>query len=445
MMRSMFAGVSGLRSHQVMMDVVGNNIANVNTIGFKASRVEFQDTLSQLIRGASGGTGEATAGVNPQQVGLGVRVGGIDLIFSQGASQLTGKATDVAIQGDGFFVMRMGTETLYTRAGAFNFDQDGFLTDPSGAIVQGWLTDPATGAIMTNAPVGDIQLPVGQVIAPQATKSVTVGGNLSANLDPADPTTWSPVRTAISIIDKQGTAQRVEFVFTPATDATVTPPALVPNEWDVQVLGPDGTPLETAPGDDIIRLAFDVNGGLTTIDGAAYNPPISTLPPFTFEGNATVTGDEVTFDVNFGAPGSAATLSQYGGGSTAAAISQDGSTTGYLRSFAISDDGVVSGVFSNGRSQPMARVAMGSFNNPSGLVKSGGSMYRATGSSGQALVGTPGTAGRGSMSAGTLEMSNVDLAQEFTNLIIAQRGFQANSRIITASDELLQDLVNLKR
>ena len=444
MMRSMFAGVSGLRSHQVMMDVVGNNIANVNTIGFKASRVEFQDTLSQLIRGASGGTGEATAGVNPQQVGLGVRVGGIDLVFSQGASQLTGKATDVAIQGDGFFVMRMGTETLYTRAGSFNFDQDGFLTDPSGAIVQGWLTDPVSGQIMTNAPVGDLKLPVGQVIAPQATKSVTLSGNLSANLNPNDPTTWTPVKTAISIIDKQGTAQRVEYAFTPKTDSAG---ALVPNVWTLSATGPGGA-LNTVGGSSSIDLTFDVNGALTGLtEGTTttpYNPPVTTLPQFVFTGGAGP-ADDVTFDVNFGAPGSAAALSQYGGASTAAAISQDGSTTGYLRSFAISDDGVVSGVFSNGRSQPLARIAMGSFNNPSGLVKAGGSMYRATGSSGQALVGTPGTAGRGSMSAGTLEMSNVDLAQEFTNLIIAQRGFQANSRIITASDELLQDLVNLKR
>jgi len=164
MLRSMFAGVSGLRSHQVMMDVVGNNIANVNTVGYKSSTVLFQDTLSQMVRGASGGTGEATAGVDPQQVGLGVRVGGTDMSFSQGASQLTGRATDVAIQGDGFFVVRLGTESLYTRAGSFNFDQNGYLTDPSGAVVQGWMGDKQ-GTISPNSPVGDIQLPVGQVIA----------------------------------------------------------------------------------------------------------------------------------------------------------------------------------------------------------------------------------------------------------------------------------------
>jgi flagellar hook protein FlgE len=415
MMRSMFAGVSGLRSHQVMMDVVGNNIANVNTIGFKASRVEFQDTLSQLIRGASGGTGEATAGVNPQQVGLGVKVGGIDLIFTQGASQLTGKSTDVAIQGDGFFVMRMGTETLYTRAGSFNFDQDGFLTDPSGAVVQGWLINPLTGKIETNSPVEDLKLPVGQVIDPQPTSTVSIGGNLSADAALTDP----PVTTAISVIDKLGSAHRMTFQYTKTAD----------NAWDLAVFGPESNtvPIATA------SLAFDPATGALV---SAAPVSVNYTPPG---------GDPMSFTLDFGTGGTPGALTQFGGASTAAAINQNGTGTGYLRSFAISDDGVVSGVFSNGRSQPLGQVAMCSFNNPAGLVKSGGSMYRASGSSGQALVGTSGTAGRGSLAAGTLEMSNVDLAQEFTNLIIAQRGFQANSRIITASDELLQDLVNLKR
>ena len=416
MLRSMFAGVSGLRSHQVMMDVVGNNIANVNTVGFKSSTVLFQDTLSQLVRGASGGTGEATAGVNPQQVGLGVRVGGTDMIFSQGASQLTGRATDVAIQGDGFFVMRLGTETLYSRAGSFGFDQNGFLTDPSGAVVQGWLGD-SSGAISTNSPVGDIRLPVGQVISPVATTKVTLGGNLSTTALTTDPA----VSTAIQVIDSLGTPQRITVNFSKTAD----------NAWDMKVIGPDGTTQigSTTP------LTFDPTTGALT---SPTTPPSFTFTP---PGGAAA----LTFSVDFGTTGAANSLTQFGGSSTAAAISQDGSTTGYLRSFAISDDGVVSGVFSNGRSQPLARIALGAFNNPGGLVKSGQSLYRASGASGQALVGTPGTAGRGSMAAGTLEMSNVDLAQEFTNLIIAQRGFQANSRIITASDEMLQDLVNLKR
>ena len=416
MLRSMFAGVSGLRSHQVMMDVVGNNIANVNTVGYKSSTVLFQDTLSQLVRGASGGTGEATAGVNPQQVGLGVRVGATDMVFSQGASQLTGRATDVAIQGDGFFVMRMGTETLYTRAGSFGFDQNGFLTDPSGAVVQGWM-GAVDGDISTNSPVGDIQLPVGQVISPVATTKVTLGGNLSTTALPTDPA----ISTAIQVIDSLGTPQRITVNFAKTG----------PNAWDMTVIGPDGT----------TQIGSTTGLTFSAATGELTSP--TTLPSFSFTppGGAAA----MNFDIDFGAGGAPNSLTQFGGTSTAAAISQDGTTTGYLRSFAISDDGVVSGVFSNGRSRPLARIAMGAFNNPGGLVKAGQSLFRASGASGQALVGTPGTAGRGSMAAGTLEMSNVDLAQEFTNLIIAQRGFQANSRIITASDEMLQDLVNLKR
>jgi flagellar hook protein FlgE len=265
--------------------------------------------------------------------------------------------------------------------------------------------------------VGDIKLPVGQVISPVATTKVTLGGNLSTTALTTDPA----ISTAIQVIDSLGTPQRITVNFTKTAN----------NAWDMKVLGPDGT---TQIG-STTGLTFDPTTGELT--SPTTPPSFSFTPP----GGAAA----LTFSVDFGTAGAPNSLTQFGGSSTAAAISQDGSTTGYLRSFAISDDGVVSGVFSNGRSQPLARIAMGAFNNPGGLVKSGQSLYRASGASGQALVGTPGTAGRGSMAAGTLEMSNVDLAQEFTNLIIAQRGFQANSRIITASDEMLQDLVNLKR
>jgi flagellar hook protein FlgE len=411
----MFSGVSGLRVHQTMMDVVGNNIANVNTVGFKSSSVIFQDTLSQLLRGASGGTSDTDAGVNPEQVGLGVKIGGIDLVLTQGASQLTGRATDVAIQGDGFFVVRSADETLYSRAGSFTFDENGFLTDPSGAIVQGWLADPTTGNVQTNAPIGDIKLPVGQVINPVATSSVKLAGNLSASSLTTDP----PISTAIEVVDSLGTKQRVGFEFV-KTGA---------NAWSMTAKDPTGAVIGSP-----VALTFDPS------TGALLTP--STPPAFTFTppGGAAA----LTFSADFGS-GTATSLTQLGGSSTAAAIDQNGTLTGYLRSFAISDDGSVSGVFSNGRSQVLGKLGLAAFNNPSGLIKAGGSMYRSSAASGTALSGTAGTAGRGTLAAGTLEMSNVDLAQEFTNLIIAQRGFQANSRVITASDELLQDLVNLKR
>jgi flagellar hook protein FlgE len=400
-----------------MMDVVGNNIANVNTVGFKSSSVIFQDTLSQLLRGASAGTNDSTtqAGVNPAQVGLGVNIGGIDLVLTQGASQLTGRATDVAVQGDGFFIVNQGGESLYTRAGSFTFDSNGFLTNPSGAVVQGWLADATTGQVVTNAPIADIKLPVGQVIAPVATTSVTLGGNLSSTATTTDP----PISTAIEVIDSLGAKQRVTFDFA-KTGA---------NAWSMTAYDPAGTAIGSP-----VAMTFDpANGALLT----PATPPSFTFTP---AGGAAA----LTFAVDMGA-GSPTGMTQFGSSSTATALSQNGEQTGYLRSFAIADDGSISGVFSNGANKILGKLALAAFNNPAGLMKAGGSLYRSSAASGEARSGIAGTAGRGSLAAGTLEMSNVDLAQEFTNLIIAQRGFQANSKIISASDEMLQDLVNLKR
>jgi flagellar hook protein FlgE len=242
-----------------------------------------------------------------------------------------------------------------------------------------------------------------------------MGGNLSASSLTTDP----PISTAIEVIDSLGTKQRVSFDF--AKTAA--------NTWSMTAFDPSGAQIGSP-----VALTFD------SATGALLTP--ATNPSFTF----TPTGGAaaLTFDVNFQA-GTAVGLTQFGSSSTATALSQDGQQTGYLRSFAIADDGSVSGVFSNGATKTLGKLALAAFNNPGGLIKAGGSLYRSSAASGTALAGTPGAAGRGSLAAGTLEMSNVDLAQEFTNLIIAQRGFQANSRIISASDEMLQDLVNLKR
>ncbi|MHA7240845.1 flagellar hook-basal body complex protein [Arthrobacter sp. TMS1-12-1] len=282
MLRSLYSGISGLRSHQTMLDVTGNNIANVNTTGYKASATQFQDTLSQLTQGA-GAPQEALGGTNPAQVGLGAQVAGIVTNFSQGSTQATGRATDMMISGDGFFVVRNGTETLYTRAGAFTPDADGRLVTPDGSIVQGW---PAVnGVLQEGGPVSDLRMPR--------------NGEVSAN--------------------------------------------------------------------------------------------------------------------------------------------------GTLESFTLGPDGTLMGAFSDGSRQPLGRVALAGFTNPAGLEKAGGSSYRSTANSGAAEIGTADSNGLGSLDAGSLEMSNVDLSQEFTNLIVAQRGFQANARIITTSDEVLQELTNLKR
>ena len=279
MLRSMFSAVSGLRSHQTMMDVTGNNIANVNTSGYKASRTTFQETLTQMVRGGTAGAVADQGGQNPMQVGLGVQVAATDMVFTQGASQATGRPTDVAIQGDGMFVVEQGGEQFYTRSGAFSFDSAGNLVTAGGQLVQGY---------ERNADGTPLPDPLPALV--------------SVQIDPED-----------------------------FTDVTV---------------GADGT----------------------------------------------VTGRDV-----------------------------------------------------DGELVPLFQLATARFANVAGLERQGNGLFRDSPAAGEAITGTPGGNGLGTLQAGTLEMSNVDLAQEFTNLILSQRGFQANARTITTSDELLQELVNLKR
>ncbi len=284
MLRSLFAGISGLRVNQTMLDVTGNNIANANTTGFKSSSTVFQDTLSQMLTGASAANLNR-GGTNPIQVGLGVQLAATNANFTQGSTQTTGRPTDLMIQGDGMFVVQKGTETLYTRAGAFTFDNTGTLVTPSGNRVQGYALDAA---------------------------GVATGGLIDVTLDFS---------------------------------------ALTP--------------------------AVPVGVGLTS-----YN---------------------------------------------------------------IGSDGKLRGIFDDGVQRDMAQIAIADFNNPMGLEKVGETSYRESANSGGATVGVAGQGRNGTLVGGALEMSNVDLAAEFTNLILAQRGFQASSRVITTSDQVLEDLVNIKR
>jgi len=393
MLRSLFAGISGMKAHQTMMDVTGNNIANVNTFGFKSSATVFEDTLSQMLKAAGAPQG-GNGGTNPAQVGLGVRLAAINTNFSQGAAQNTGRNTDLMINGDGFFVVRDNGDAKYTRSGAFTFDANGKMTSPDGGVVQGWTA--VNGVVDTNAAPGDVTLPIGTLLQPKPTQNVTVGGNL-----PADTTSTTPVITSIITYDSQGSKQPLTVQFDKVS----------PTSWNVTVV--DGA----------------VTSGPTAVNFAANG---STPAP-----TSITLANGVKIDLS--------AVTSYAGSSTIAALSQDGAEMGSLQSFTISSDGVLVGVFSNGLKQPLAQIAMATFNSPPGLEKVGDSMYRSTVNSGEAQLGTAGNGGRGMVQAGALEMSNVDLAAEFTNLIIAQRGFQANSKVISTSDELLQDLVNLKR
>ena len=390
MLRSMFSSISGLRSHQTMMDVTGNNIANVNTAGFKSSQTLFQDTLSQLLQGAASPTPDQ-GGTNPAQVGLGTRVAGISTNFGQGAAQTTGRSTDLMISGDGFFVVDNGNETLYTRAGSFSFDAGGRLVTTDGSLVQGWgATD---GVVDTNGPLGALTLPIGVLLPPSASTTMTMGGNL-----PGDSTSTKPVVTSIPVFDAQGTARTVTVQYTKVS----------PTQWSIAA----------------------TDNGVTTAGTVTFAADGSTPTP------ATLAVGALTLDMTG--------LTGFSGTNTARIVGQDGFAVGTLSSFGVGPDGGLVGVFSNGRRETLGQLAMATFANPAGMEKAGGSMYRPSVNTGEPQVGVPGD-GRGTLSGGMLEMSNVDLAQEFTNLIIAQRGFQANSRVITASDEILQDLVNMKR
>jgi flagellar hook protein FlgE len=422
MLRSLFSAISGLQAHQTKMDVVGNNIANVNTVGYKSQSTVFEDTLSQMLRNGSAPTA-TTAGTNPAQVGLGTKVADIATNFSQGSTQSTGRSTDFLISGDGFFVTKSGNQQLYTRAGSFDFDAAGRLVTPDGNILQGWMPN-AAGKVDTNGPIVDLSVPMGQTLAPQATTDGAITGNLSANAKVNDA-----VQTQVTMYDAQGAAHQVSYVLTNTA----------PNSWKADITTTDatGAPVTLVSG---AAVSFDPATGKIT--GPTVGTPAK--PGLQFTPNATTFPawpGPVTIDLG--------NLSQYGGtsavSSTPPTTGTAGSAMGTLQSITLGDDGTITGVFSNGLRKAVGQLALANFANPNGLIKAGNSSYAVGDNSGTPDIGVAGSGGRGTLQAGALEMSNVDLSQEFTGLIIAQRGFQANSKVITTSDQILNDLVNMKQ
>jgi len=421
MLRSMFSGVSGLRAHQTMMDVVGNNIANVNTIGYKESTVVFGDTLSQLTQSAAAPQ-NGVGGTNPSQVGLGVRVNAIANNFAQGSAQSTGKSTDMMIQGDGFFVVKQGEQSLYTRAGAFSLDTDGNLVTPDGGYVQGWAAS-TRGDVNTNAPTGQLNIPVGKIMPSLPTSVGTVGGNLNPskttdNAVPPVTTNDGLATTTFTTYDKLGTKGTI------TAQLTQNPDVAQSGKWSVVFKDSTGATITPATG----------GGDLTFVDGKLTTTGANAKPTVTLTDGTTVTVD-------------LSSLTAYSDASGKSALTQasDGAPVGTLTAFTLNPDGTITGAFSNGMKQTLGQLAMATFNNPEGLEKAGGTLFTVTTNSGGAQIGTAQTGGRGKLLSGQLEMSNVDLSTEFTNLILAQRGFQANSKIISTSDEILQEVVNLKR
>jgi flagellar hook protein FlgE len=416
MMRSLFSGVSGLKNHQVRMDVIGNNIANVNTMAFKAGRVTFKEGFAQMLQGASRPQ-DGVGGTNPRQVGLGVQVGSVDTLFGQGNVETTGLTTDLAIQGDAFFVVARGNEKFYTRAGNFQLDSEGRLVSATnGFRVQG-LSAQEGELSRTN---GDIRLPLGQQTTASSTSQVTVGGNLDATAIPG--TAAATVDTSITVFDSQGRKHELTVTFTKTAD----------NTWD-WVADPAG--LGLPPG------SISNGSGTVTFDGTGRMVAPTTNPElgFTPAGAAAMT---ITLDLG---GGSINGLTQFAGSSSAMAREQNGYTSGTLLNFVIDRGGLITGAFSNGNTQVLGQIALAEFNNPGGLERLGDNLYTTSANSGDAVVGVASGSGGSVIMSGALEMSNVDLTQEFTSMIIAQRGFQANGRVITSTDEMLQEVVNLKR
>lgn len=453
MMPSLYSGVSGLKTHNVRMNVVGNNISNVNTYGFKYSRVTFQDLLYQTLSGAASPTQEK-GGVNPKQSGLGVKTAAIDKIFSEGSIQSTGKNTDLSIQGEGFFIVGKGDQEFYTRAGTFDIDKNGTLINPAnGMRVLGWESQPdAQGNIYidSSSSIGEITIPIYGKTPAKATTEATLKSNLDTTTEIIRPDMTeaerlkATVRTSIDVYDSEGEIHQMQIQFEKTAQ----------NQWrattemtDVQgAVTLDLANVEAAPAgaNNQVVLNFDQLGGLVSLTDTAGNTVNQGSLAASLK--ATLPGKEpVNININFGTVGEFNGVTQFGNPSTTKLVAQNGYSMGYLESFEIDDSGVITGSFDNGQKHPLGQVALAVFTNPGGLTTVGETMFAESNNSGMAIVGEPDTAGRGKVQAGTLEMSNVDLAEQFTDMIVTQRGFQANSRTITTSDQMIQELLTLKR
>ena len=462
MMRSLYSGVSGLQNHQVRMDVIGNNISNINTTGFKKGRVNFQDMLSQSMSGAARPTDEL-GGVNPKQVGLGMSIASIDTIHTQGSMQSTGVTTDVAIQGNGFFIMAGGAKQYYTRAGAFGIDEGGILVNPAnGMKVQGWMAETIDGQafINTASDVGDLKIPVGGKDPASATSQVYLACNLDKRYDIIpDGSGEATVRENTWTIDKDiydnfGNVHKMRLSFT-KLDGTQ-------NSWTANVAidpdDPNGTNTLAEVGaenngDNTFIVNFNNLGTLQSVTDAQGDllneGDLQVQVAFdVLQATPNEDGTPVrqTFNLNLGEAGSVVnTVTQFAETSSTKAFKQDGYGMGYLENFKIDQSGVITGVYSNGTNRTIGQIALATFTNPGGLEKAGETTFVVTNNSGDPNIGPTGVAGKGKIIAGALEMSNVDLAEQFTDMIVTQRGFQANSKTITTSDTMLQELLNLKR
>lgn len=397
---SLYSAVTGLRCYGTAISVSGDNIANLNTAGFKGSRITFQDALNELIATAQG----------TSQVGRGVLVSDVGMMFTQGSFETTNSPTDLAINGDGLFILRDPNtqQVYYTRAGHFRLNPDGKLVNPEGYILQGWQigSNTLTDVVVDTA-----------ASAAQATTQIDLAVNLDAEaqpplnaFDPQTEGTWN-YQTSITVYDALGARHQVIFYFVKTAD----------NQWDWYAY--KSTDLTTQLGSG--TLTFNSDGSLNSGDTA----------------NIALGSQAIQVDFS---PDVAKTT-QYAADFSTLYQYQDGYPTGFLEGISIEADGIIYGHYTNGQTRQLYQVVLADFVNPSGLTKKGGNLYAQSPHSGEPLIGTPGSGGLGTIVPNSLEQSNVDLAEEFTKIIIYQRAFQANARVITTTDDMLGEVVNLRR
>lgn len=427
---ALFSGVSGLNTNANAMSVIGNNLANTNTVGFKGSRSVFSDLLSANISGSGG----------KSQVGRGVAMSTVDQIFSQGTFETTESSLDVAVEGDGFFILKEpdNLTAFYSRAGAFRFDDDGFLVNPEGFRVQGLSYDAAGN--LTTGDAGDIEVTSSGLISGNVTTEVTLTTNLDsrenqllfADFDVNDPDTYN-YASSVQVIDSLGNPQLLTTYFIKTGVNTWS--------WGWSAEKDDGS-------GDIMSGAFEDALEFNT-DGVLLNsvadPPVDTIgtipsagvPPaldyLSWNNGTTDTDIVLTFDTT-----------QFNSESAVISLDQNGYGSGNLLGVDIDQDGLVLASYSNGEQVKIAQLVLGRFVNPNGLELTGKNLYVATTASGPPRTGVPGPE-LGKIFTNSLEQSNVDMGAEFVRMITVQRGFQANSKIITTVDELLGELINLKR
>lgn len=416
---ALYSGISGMNTNGTAMSVIGNNIANTNTVGFKSSRTVFSDLLASSVNGSGGAC----------QVGRGAGLSTVDNLFSQETFETTASGTDLAIEGEGLFVVRepSGEGLFFTRAGAFRFDNDGYLINPEGYRVQG---KSYINGVLSTAGTNDIQIDINAGVPAKMTGNITLSTKLDSNseildptaFDPTDASTYNYASNPTTIYDSLGNTQLLTTYFIKTAD----------NTWDWKVVDENNNTIYSAIDD----TADSPAGNLLVFDETGAQADPSYTASLTLPADAGASPQTINFVLK--------NTTQVATDSQVISQSQDGYGAGDLTNVSVDKEGNVMAKYSNGKEIPISRIVLAKFSNFNGLQKEGSSLFSATGESGDPRIGVPGSE-LGNIFTNALEQSNVDLAAEFVKMITTQRGFQANSKVITTTDEMLSELINLKR